>query len=109
MSSGLKMSSRLKSLTLSAFAFVALSIPALAQTSAVEGIVKDPSGKPLQGAVINFDRTDIKGHYSVKSDKKGHYGHYGLPLGTYTITCVVDGAVKDTANGFRTGLGDPKT
>ena len=108
MSSGLKMSS-LKSLTLSAFAFVALSIPALAQTSAIEGMVKDPSGKPLQGAVINFDRTDIKGHYTVKSDKKGHYGHYGLPLGTYTITCVVDGAVKDTANGFRTGLGDPKT
>lgn len=103
------MSSRLKSLTASAFAFLLLSIPALAQVTGVEGIVKDPSGKPLQGAVINFDRTDIKGHYSVKSDKKGHYGHYGLPLGTYTITCVVDGAVKDTANGFRTSLGDPKS
>jgi tetratricopeptide (TPR) repeat protein len=103
------MSFPLKSLTLSAFAFVALSISALAQTSAIEGMVKDPSGKPLQGAVINFDRTDIKGHYTVKSDKKGHYGHYGLPLGTYTITCVVDGAVKDTANGFRSGLGEPKT
>jgi tetratricopeptide (TPR) repeat protein len=103
------MSSRLKSLTTSAFAFLLLSLPALAQTSAVEGIIKDPTGKPLQGAVVNFDRTDIKGHYSVKSDKKGHYGHYGLPLGTYTITVVVDGAVKDTANGFRTGLGDPKT
>ncbi len=103
------MSSPLKSLTLSALAFVALSMSALAQTSAIEGMVKDPSGKPLQGAVINFDRTDIKGHYTVKSDKKGHYGHYGLPLGTYTITCVVDGAVKDTANGFRSGLGEPKT
>jgi tetratricopeptide (TPR) repeat protein len=103
------MSSRLKSLTISAFAFLLLSLPAFAQTSAVEGIVKDPAGKPLQGAVVNFDRTDIKGHYTVKTDKKGHYGHYGLPLGTYTITVVVDGAVKDTANGFRTGLGDPKT
>jgi tetratricopeptide (TPR) repeat protein len=103
------MSSRLKTLTTSAFAFLLLSLPALAQTSAVEGIIKDPTGKPLQGAVVNFDRTDIKGHYTVKSDKKGHYGHYGLPLGTYTITVVVDGQVKDTANGFRTGLGDPKT
>lgn len=103
------MSSRLKSLTLSAFAFLLLSLPAFAQTTAVEGIVKDPNGKPLQGAVVNFDRTDIKGHYTVKTDKKGHYGHYGLPLGTYTITVVVDGQVKDTANGFRTGLGDPKS
>ena len=103
------MSFPLKSLTVSAFAFLLLSLPAMAQTSAVEGIVKDPTGKPLQGAVVNFDRTDIKGHYSVKTDKKGHYGHYGLPLGTYTITVVVDGQTKDTANGFRTGLGDPKT
>lgn len=103
------MSSRMKSLTLSAFAFLAFACSAFAQTSAVEGVVKDPNGKPLQGAVINFDRTDIKGHYTVKTDKKGHYGHYGLPLGTYTITVAVDGAVKDTATGFRTGLGDPKT
>jgi len=103
------MSSRLKSLTTSAFAFLLLSLPALAQVSGVQGTVKGPDGQPVVGAVINFDRTDIKGHYTVKSKKKGDYGHFGLPLGTYDISVVVDGVVKDTAKNFRTSLGDPKT
>jgi len=99
----------LKSITFSAFAAALLSLPAMAQTSAVEGIVKDETGKPLVGAVVTFDRTDIKGQYKVKSDKKGHYGHYGLPLGTYNITVTVDGKDRDKATNFRTGMGDPKT
>ena len=99
----------LKSLTISAFALALFSVPAMAQTTAVEGMVKDETGKPLQGAVVTFDRTDIKGKYTVKSDKKGHYGHYGLPLGTYTISVAVDGKDRDKATGFRTGMGDPKT
>ncbi|MCU1330778.1 MAG: repeat-containing protein [Bryobacterales bacterium] len=98
-----------KSLTLSAFALALFSIPAMAQVTAVEGMVKDEAGKPLPGAVITFDRTDIKGKYTVKSDKKGHYGHYGLPIGTYNISVAVDGKERDKATNFRTGMGDPKT
>src|SRR5882757_357121 len=100
------MSFHLKSLIFTAGAFLLLSLPAFSQVTGVEGLVKDQDGKPVQGAVVTFERTDIKGHYTVKSDKKGHFGHYGLPLGTYTVTCVVDGAVKDTANGFKSGFGD---
>lgn len=103
------MSSRLKSLTISTFGFLLLSLPAFAQVTGVQGVVKGPDGQPIVNAVVNFDRTDIKGHYTVKTKKKGEYGHFGLPLGTYDITVVVDGAVKDTAKNFRTGLGDPKT
>jgi len=98
----------LKTLTLSAFALALLSIPAMAQVTAIEGMVKDEAGKPLQGAVITFDRTDIKGKYTVKSDKKGHYGHYGLPIGTYNISVTVDGKERDKANNFRSSMGDPK-
>jgi tetratricopeptide (TPR) repeat protein len=99
----------LKSLVLSGLTFLFLSLPAFAQTSVIEGIVKDPDGKPLQGAVINIDRTDIKGHYSLKTDKKGHYGHYGLPLGgKYDITVLVDGQVKDMMKGVPTS-GMPQT
>jgi tetratricopeptide (TPR) repeat protein len=103
------MSLSLKSLALSGLALLFLSLPAFAQTSTIEGVVKDPDGKPLPGAVINIDRTDIKGHYTVKTDKKGHYGHYGLPLGgTFDVTVVVDGMTRDLIKGVRT-KGDPTT
>lgn len=103
------MSFPLKSLALSGFALLFLSLPAFSQTSTLEGIVKDESGKPLPGAIVNIDRTDIKAHYTVKTDKKGHYGHYGLPFGgTYDVTVVVDGVVKDGIKGVKT-KGDPTT
>jgi tetratricopeptide (TPR) repeat protein len=102
------MSFRIKSLALPAFAVIALSIPALAQTTGVEGIVTGPDGKPLQGAVVKFERSDIKGHYEVKTDKKGHYGHYGLPLGTFTVDVYVGGEMKDEMKGVKTHGGDPQ-
>lgn len=103
------MSLSLKSLLFSGFAFLLLSLPAFAQTSTIEGVVKDPDGKPVQGAIVNIDRTDIKGHYTVKTDKKGHYGHYGLPLGgKYDVTVMIDGQLRDKMTGVPT-KGDPTT
>jgi tetratricopeptide (TPR) repeat protein len=100
------MSFRLKSLALAGFATLLLSLPAFSQTTAVEGIVKGPDGKPLVGATVQFNRTDIKGVYNVKTDKKGHYGHYGLPIGVYEVSVVVDGQTKDKYAGIRTHLGE---
>jgi tetratricopeptide (TPR) repeat protein len=102
------MSFRIKSLALPAFAVIALSIPALAQTTGVEGIVTGPDGKPLQGAIVKFERSDIKGHYEVKTDKKGHYGHYGLPLGTFNVDVYVGSEMKDEMKGVKTHGGDPQ-
>ncbi|MBV8572264.1 MAG: carboxypeptidase regulatory-like domain-containing protein [Acidobacteriaceae bacterium] len=78
-----------------------------AQTTTIEGDVKDPSGQPLKGALIVLDRTDIKGHYQVKSDKKGHWLYTGLPFGTFDISCVVDGKVVDKVNGVKSKYGEP--
>jgi tetratricopeptide (TPR) repeat protein len=104
------MSFRLKSLLFAAVTLLFVSLPAFSQVTAIEGVVKGADGNPVQGAIITFERTDIKGHYTVKTDKKGHYGHYGLPYGTYTITCTINGQVTgDTAQNFRTSPGDPKT
>jgi len=104
------MSFRLKSLLFAAVTLLFVSLPAFSQVTAIEGVVKGADGTPVQGAIITFERTDIKGHYTVKTDKKGHYGHYGLPYGTYTITCTINGQVTgDTAQNFRTSPGDPKT
>jgi len=98
---------RLKNLALSATAFLILAGAAMAQVTAVEGVVTGEDGQPLKGAVIKFDRTDIKGHYEVKTDKKGHYGHYGLPIGTYNISCELEGVAKDKLNNVKTHPGDP--
>jgi Tfp pilus assembly protein PilF len=103
------MSFSLKSLALSGLTLLFLSLPAFAQTTIIEGVVKDPDGKPLQGAVIKIDRTDIKGSYTVKTDKKGHYGHYGLPLGgTFDVSVLVNNEVKDLMKGVHT-RGEPTT
>lgn len=79
----------------------------MAQVTSVEGTVKGDDGQPIKGAVVKFERTDIKGNYKVTTDKKGHYGHYGLPIGTYNLTIEVDGVMKDKLSGVRTHPGDP--
>jgi tetratricopeptide (TPR) repeat protein len=91
------------------FGLLLFSLPVFGQTTTIEGIVKDPDGKPLQGAVVQIERTDIKGNYPLKTDKKGHYGHYGLPMGTFDVTVLVDGQVKDSMKGVRPTPGMPAT
>ena len=71
------------------------SCAAWAQTTTLEGDVLDENGQPMKGAVIVLNRTDIKGHYQVKSDKKGHWLYTGLPYGKYDIECQVDGKTVD--------------
>lgn len=86
---------------------VVSSIAALAQTGAIAGKVKGPDGNPLKDALILIERTDIKGNYKVKTNKKGDYFHAGLPLGQYNVTCTIDGKTMDMVRGVRTTLGDP--
>ena len=78
-----------------------------AQTSSIEGDVKAADGSPLKGGLIKIEREDIKGHYQVKTDKKGHYYYGGLPLGMYKVTLEVDGKDIDFVDKVKTRLGDP--
>src|ERR1051325_1100732 len=98
---------QLRTIVLPAAAALFFSVSALAQTSSLEGAVKGEDGQPLKGALVKIDRKDIKGHYQVKTDKKGHYFHAGLPLGTYKLTLEVDGKDRDFVDNVRTTLGDP--
>jgi tetratricopeptide (TPR) repeat protein len=71
-----------------AVALLSTPVIAGAQSGQVEGTVKfrtaDNSKKFVVGAVIDIYRTDIKGHWTVKTDKNGHYIILGIPLaGTY--------------------------
>lgn len=90
-----------------AAALLLTPILALAQTGAIAGKVTGPDGAPLKDAMIKIERTDIKGNYKVKTNKKGEYFHAGLPLGQYNVMCEVDGRMADRVQGVRTRLGDP--
>jgi tetratricopeptide (TPR) repeat protein len=89
--------------------FLFLAGATWAQTTTIEGDVKGPDGAPVKGAEIVLERTDIKGHYKVKSDKKGHWLYTGLPFGTYDITCAIDGKVVDGMKGVKSKYGDSTT
>lgn len=85
------------------FVFAAVGF---AQTSNIQGDVKGPDGKPLQGAQIKLDRTDIKQSFNVKTDKKGHFLYANLPTGVYNVTLIVDGKEVSQMAGVRPRPGD---
>ncbi len=84
-----------------------LAVSAFAQITTIEGTAKAPDGKPLEKAEVIITRTDIKGNYKTKTDKKGHYLYMGLPMGTYDIDLMVDGKKADSVKNVRTRPGDP--
>jgi tetratricopeptide (TPR) repeat protein len=93
--------------TAAVIGFLLMSATVWAQVTSIEGDVKGPDGQPMKGAVIKIVRTDIKGHYTVKTDKHGHYYYGGLGMGTYNVSVEVDGQVRDSVSGVRTQVGDP--
>lgn len=103
------MLAQLRRLLLLTGAVLLFACALVAQVTTLEGSVKDDKGQPLKGAVIKLERTDIKGHYQVKSDKKGHWFYTGLPLGTYNISCEVDGQVVDNVSNVKSKYGDSTT
>jgi tetratricopeptide (TPR) repeat protein len=87
--------------------FAGFALSSFAQTGAIAGKVIGPDGQPLQNAMVHITRTDIRGNYKVKTNKKGEYFHAGLPLGMYNVTLEVQGKQVDSVQGVRTTLGDP--
>ncbi len=100
------MPSLMKHLAGVTLSFLLVTGAAMAQTSTIEGTVKSEDGGPLKDAVIKIDRKDIKGHYEVKTKKKGDYLYTGLPLGTYRVSVWIDGKERDAVDNVRTKLGD---
>jgi tetratricopeptide (TPR) repeat protein len=98
---------KIRNLALATAGLLYFSVASFAQITAIEGTVKAADGTPVKDALILIDRTDIKGHYKVKSDKKGHYIYNGLPMGTYDISVQIDNQEKDRVKNVKTSPGDP--
>jgi len=98
---------KFRNLGVAAAGMAFLAGSAFAQITTIEGIAKDPTGKPIDKAEVQITRTDIKGSYKTKTDKKGHYLYMGLPMGTYTIDLYVDGKKMDSVSKVQTRPGDP--
>ena len=90
---------------LAMFALLTFTVSAFAQVGRIEGdIVKRGSTEGIPGAEVVIERTDIKGSYPVKSDKKGHYLHAGVPyVGTYTIMVSAPGFAPNFVGGVKPG------
>lgn len=92
--------------TLGALVLAAFCVAAQAQVITVEGRVTlkqaDGTEVPVQGAVVDIYRTDVKWKAEVKTDKGGRYTHAGIPIsGTYTLAVSAPGARPDYLPGLR--------
>src|SRR5215831_9949917 len=98
---------KLRNLAVAAAGTAFLAVSAFAQITTIEGMVKGPDGKPIEKAEIQITRTDIKGNYKTKTDKKGHFLYMGLPMGKYDVEVVIDGKTADKTSKVKTSPGDP--
>jgi hypothetical protein len=90
------------------FGLILLSGSARAGASALEGIVKDPNGRPISGADIQIEaKTGSSWNKVVRTDAKGHYVSNSLPAGTYRVTLIVAGSVKAAINNATIKSGNP--
>lgn len=79
-----------KHLAILLFALLALALavpPLFAQASGtVKGTVKDIEGKPIAGAVVEYQNLDNGQKYNLKTNNKGEYFSLGLTPGKYKVT-----------------------
>lgn len=83
-----------------------LAMNIYAQTTHIEGTVKlkgeDGIAKPVPDATVDIYRTDIKGQWTVKTDKNGLYRRLGMPLtGTFLVVVSAPGATPTFINNIR--------
>jgi Carboxypeptidase regulatory-like domain len=65
---------------------------AWASTSSFQGIVKDPKGHLIPGAIIRVEK-DGKIVSKAKTDADGHYVSAPLSPGVYTVDLIIDSAM----------------
>jgi hypothetical protein len=64
----------------------------------IEGVVHGPDGKALKDAEVRVEQKGNKSAVTTKTDARGHYSYSRLSPGVYTVSVVLDGAVKSSLN-----------
>jgi nitric oxide reductase large subunit len=90
-----------------ALCFLLLSSVAFAGP-ALQGTVRDPSGKPIRGADVRIEAKNGK-VVTTKTDGKGQYVANDLAAETYKVTLLVNGAIKASILNTTTKAGGPTT
>ena len=97
------MSLQLKSLALSGFAFRSpLSLPAFAQTTIIEGVVKDPDGKPVRERSSISNAPISKEAIRSRPTKRAIMATTACRWEKFDVSVLVDGEVKDPMKGVPT-------
>jgi hypothetical protein len=94
-----------KSLILSLVGVLLVPFSVYAGTSILEGIVKDPNGRPIKGADVRIETKNFS--KIVKTDANGRYVCDGLGVTTYKVSLVINGQVKASIANARTEAGKP--
>jgi hypothetical protein len=82
-----------------------LTLSAPVGASTLEGMVKDPAGRPIKGADVRIEAKNFS--KIVKTNAAGQYAADGLAIGTYKVTLVVNGTVKASIVNATTRSGKP--
>jgi hypothetical protein len=72
-----------------------LAAAAIAETTAVEGVVRGPDGKPMKGADVRLEsKNKTVATQTVKTDMSGRYRFSNLDLGKYRVTVLSGSLVQ---------------
>ncbi|MCC6593732.1 MAG: TonB-dependent receptor [Xanthomonadales bacterium] len=99
----------MKALVLGLMLGLAASQGAFAQStsSAVNGRITDPEGRPIAGAVVEILHVPSNTRRSVVTDDQGRYSSSGLRVGgPYKITVTKEGFAGEAAEGVSLALGE---
>src|SRR6476660_10521554 len=88
---------RTKVLTAS-FVAVAGVFSGAAFGQSIEGTVRGSDGKALKDSEVRVEQKGNKNVVTTKTFARGHYSYSRLSPGVYTVSVVLDGAVKSSLN-----------
>src|SRR3954447_20367947 len=84
-----------------------LSLKAQTMTTVVSGVVKDTSGKPVEGALVRFRSVERGFTFMVVSQAQGRYTSPKLHPGKYMIDGVGGNYQSSPAGPLEIGRGQP--